>query len=284
MVIDFRIRPPFKSIARMRHFKPQTILPRQDLLQEPLIGYDRKYMPSADRKDMDCFMHEMDEANIRVGVIMGRVNDHDPTSKHDNKDLLELTELYPGRFIPLASFDPTGKNAVAEAEKALNEGFAGLSFDLGFVSMHPDDAMMLPFYELCHQKECLVALAASAFIGPDLSYCDLTPLGPVAKKFPRAVFYIPHAGWPHIAQAIGVAASCPNVYLAPDLYMTIPHIPYARDLVDAANSVLMSKIVFASSYPMRGLKQSVDEWAAVPLSEHARRYTMYYNGARLLKL
>ena len=87
-----------------------------------------------------------------------------------------------------------------------------------------------------------------------------------------------------MAQAIGVAASCPNVYLAPDLYMTIPHIPYARDLVDAANSVLMSKIVFASSYPMRGLKQSVDEWAALPLSEHARMYTMYYNGARLLKL
>ena len=284
MVIDFRIRPPFKSIASMRHFTPQVVLPRQDFMQEPLIGLQRKYMPSADRKDLNCFMRELDDAGVRVGVIMGRVNDSDPNSKHDNKDLLELSSLYPGRFIPMASIDPSEPNCMDKAEQALDSGFAGLSFDLGYVPMYLNDKRMIPLYDLCHQKSCLVSLAMSMLIGPDLTYCDPTPLGLIAKKFSKAVFYIPHACWPFIAQAIGVSACCPNVFLCPDIYMVIPHMPYARDLVDAANSILMKKIIFASSYPMRGIGQSVEEWKALPLTDHARMYTMYYNGARILNL
>lgn len=284
MVIDFRIRPPFKSVASMRHFSPQVVLPKQDFLQESMVGLQRKYMPSAARKDMDCLMREMDDAGVRAGIIMGRVNDSDPTSKHDNHDLLELASLYPDRFIPLASIDPSKDDYIEKAEQALSSGFAGLSFDLGYVPMYLNDERMFPLYELCDQKKCLISLAMSMLIGPDLTYSDPTQLGPIAKKFSNAIFYIPHSCWPFIAQAIGVSVCCKNVYLCPDLYMAIPNMPYARDLIDAANSILMKKIVFASSYPMRGIGQSVEEWIKLPLTDQARMYTMYYNGARILNL
>ena len=284
MIIDFRIRPPYKSVAAMRHFSTGMTTPKKDPLYESLNSLGRDFMPSAVRKSMPLFLEEMDQAGIAKAVIMGRVNDSDPNSKHDNKDLLELTAQYPDRFFPLASIDPTVEGYVEEAEKALNDGFKGLSFDLGYISVYPDDPRMLPLYDLCNQHRCLVALAASCVIGPDLTYSDPTPLGRVARNFPDATFYIPHASWPHVQEAIGVATVCPNVYLSPDIYMSAPDMPFARAYVDAANSFLMRKIVFASSYPIRGLVQSVREWKALPLSRQAVLQTMYYNGARILGL
>jgi hypothetical protein len=282
MIIDFRIRPPYKSMAAMRHFGNAMVCPHGDPLQESMSSYARDFMPSAVRKSMPLFLQEMDTAGISHAVIMGRVTDRDPNSKHDNRDLLELAGQYPDRFFAVASIDPRESDYVEQAELALKSGFKGLSFDLGYISMYPDDARMLPLYDLCNQYGSLCALAASAVIGPDLTYSDPTPLGRVARQFPKASFYIPHGAWPHVEKAIGVATVCPNVYLAPDVYMSAPDMPFADAFVRAANSFLMRQILFSSSYPIRGLRQSVEEWKALPLTKQARLQTMFYNGARIL--
>ncbi len=285
MIIDFRVRPPFKSLAALKHFTPDLILPKASPLLESPSSLCRHFIPSAHYKCIDRFLREMDEAGIGMAVVMGRVNDRLPTmTKSDNADILELCRLHPDRLIPFASFDPREEGALNAAKVCLAEGFKGLSFDIGYISMYPNDERMLPFYELANEYKAVVSLAMSSYIGPDLSYSDPTCVQPIAQAYPNVRFVLPHACWPHFDKAIGVATMCNNVFLCPDVFMCSQSMPFAADMMKAANSFLKGKIVFASSYPIRGLKESVDLWANLDLDRDALWHAYYYNAAKILNV
>ena len=285
MIIDFRVRPPFKSLARLKHFTPELVLPKSSPLLESPSSLGRHFIPSALHKSVDLFMREMDEAGIGRAVVMGRVNDKLPgIPRSDNADILELARQHPERLIPFASFDPCEAGAGERAAEALTQGFKGLSFDLGYAGLYPNDDRMTPFYEAAEAHGAVVSLAMSCYIGPDLSYSDPTCLQPVANRYPHVSFVLPHACWPHFDKAIGVATMCPNVFLCPDVFISSPRTPFAAEMVKAANTFLKGKVVFASSYPIRGLRESVNNWAALELDSDALWHAYYYNSARILHL
>ena len=76
----------------------------------------------------------------------------------------------------------------------------------------------------------------------------------------------------------------PNLYLAPDCYFYVEDMPMAGEMLKAANTFLRYQVLFASSYPVRGLKQSVTDWTARNWNEESLRLSLYENAARLLKL
>jgi predicted TIM-barrel fold metal-dependent hydrolase len=49
-----------------------------------------------------------------------------------------------------------------------------------------------------------------------------------------------------------------NLWVLPDFFQFIPGFAGAQDWVDAANHYLGNRILYASSYPVRPLKQSVE--------------------------
>lgn len=286
MIIDFRVRPPYKSLAALKHFRPELLLPKASPLLESPSSLGRQFIPSAQSRSIARFMEELDEAGIGKAVVMGRVNDKTPDiPRSDNADILELAQAHSDRLIPFACVDPRDADAPDQAERCLGkQGFRGLSFDLGYIEFYPDDPRMLPIYEAAQKHRAVVSLAASSYIGPDLSYSDPTRLQRVASRFNNVTFVLPHACWPHFAQAIGVATMCPNVYLSPDVFISVPNAPFAGEMIRAANSFLKGKIVFASSYPIRGLKESVENWARLDLDFDALWQAYYYNAARILQL
>ena len=70
-------------------------------------------------------------------------------------------------------------------------------------------------------------------------------------------------GTPYLLQhAYGVMianSAIGNLWVLPDFFQFIPGFAGAQDWVDAANHYLSDRILYASSYPVRPLKQSLEE-------------------------
>ena len=71
-------------------------------------------------------------------------------------------------------------------------------------------------------------------------------------------------GTPHLLQhAYGVMianSAIGNLWVLPDFFQFIPGFAGANDWVDAANHYLSDRMLYASSYPVRPLKQSLEEF------------------------
>ena len=76
----------------------------------------------------------------------------------------------------------------------------------------------------------------------------------------------------------------PNLYLAPDCYFYVDDMPMADEMLKAANTFLKYQILFASSYPVRGLTQSVADWKRRGWHDDSLELSLYGNAARLLRL
>jgi predicted TIM-barrel fold metal-dependent hydrolase len=51
-----------------------------------------------------------------------------------------------------------------------------------------------------------------------------------------------------------------NLWVLPEFFQYIPGFAGAQDWVDAANRYLSDRMLYASSYPVRPLKQSLEEF------------------------
>ncbi len=91
MILDARVRPPFKSLKEVLAPAPGA---RPSVKRSPLVsGYERPQ--SMVQKSVDLFFQEMDEAGVDKGILVGRQAGHRVVS---NDDIAELRDQYPGRF------------------------------------------------------------------------------------------------------------------------------------------------------------------------------------------
>jgi predicted TIM-barrel fold metal-dependent hydrolase len=285
MIIDFRVRPPFKSFVATALYNARDPLPdpvTARALQMHLPAYR-----SFTARSMEAFIAEMDQAGIGIAVVMGRQSPS-PHGWVPNEELVELLTAYPGRFVAFGgvnSSDPA--KALEEINRIAAWGFKGVAFDNGWCDppLYEDDASLTPLYERCVQRGLIASLTSSIYVGPDLTYSDPVHIQRVAKRHPQLKIVVPHAAWPHTVQMCAVAMQCSNVYLVPDFYGHIPNMPGAHEYVRAANYYLGHRLLFASSYPVRPLGQSVEQFRALPFdSEEIRSRCLGLNAARLLGL
>ena len=106
----------------------------------------------------------------------------------------------------------------------------------------------------------------------------------LALDLPGLTIIVGHACWPWTTQACALAMRCTNVYLMPDFYMHVPHMPGAGDYVGAANTYLSHRMLYSSCFPTRPLGQAVDDFRELPLAPEAQENLLWRNGARLLGL
>jgi predicted TIM-barrel fold metal-dependent hydrolase len=292
-IVDFRVRPPFGAFAGM-----DLYYDRSDV--DPVVGsvFDMNVddVPSRRERSMDLFMKEMDEAGIDVGVVMGRAApertpDRAPhllSGTIPNSDVAGLVDTYPGRFVGFGGIngsDPAA--AVQEIDRCVDLGFRGVAFDnpLSSPPMYDDDDRLMPIYEKVAASGLILSLTSSLYIGPDISYSEPIHVQRVALRFPELTIVVPHACYPWTTQMCAIATLCKNLYLIPDVYMNIPNMPGSEDWVQAANLGLGPRILYASTYPTRPLKQSVDYAAALPyLSTEIRDGILGENAVRILGL
>ena len=261
MILDARVRPPFKSFKDVLAPAPGA---RQSVKRSPLVsGYERPQ--SMVQKSVELFLQEMDEAAVDKGILVGRQAGHRVVS---NDDISELRDQYPDRF-PLAIAGINGVDvsaAVHEVERTISKmEFDGIAVDPGWLvpPMYVDDITLYPIYAKCAELKGVLYLTCSLMQGPDISYAEPWRIQRVANDFPTLQIVVVHGAFPYTSEMIGVMiANAPlgNLWVLPDFFQFIPGFPGAQDWVEAANHYLGDRILYASSYPVRPLKQSLDEF------------------------
>ena len=281
MIIDFRVRPPFKSFCNLNIYGPRESNP--DPVTAPGVWLDLAPCRSFDDRSIERFVEEMDEAGIDVAVAMGR-NSPAPWGSVANSDVAELVDTYPGRFVGFGSVDGSSEDRVRQVDECAELGFKGVAMDNPWCSpaLYDDDESLFPVYERVAEHGLILSLTSSIYLGPDMSYCMPMHIQRVAMMFPQVPIVVPHAFWPWTTQGCGVAFQNSNVYLAPDFYGHIPNSPGAEEYVKAANYYLGYRLLFASSYPIRPLGQSVEQFVALPFKDDDLRQRCLGGNARRL--
>lgn len=233
--------------------------------------------------DVEGFSAEMDGAGIDVAVMVARSV---PGVRVSNDALAEAARHDPKRLVGIASVDPVKlgrKAALAEAKRAVTElGFRGINLDAGFYgdAMRADDERLMPLYELCQDLE-VPAFVMSGPTTPDLRLNDPLAVDRVARTFPKLPIVCCHGFYPHVAEMVTVAFRNENVFVSPDMYTFAPG---GGLYVEAANGFMTDQFLFGSSFPFRPMRQGVEDFRGLGLSEEALEAALWRNADRLLGL
>jgi predicted TIM-barrel fold metal-dependent hydrolase len=284
MIIDARVRPPYKSLQQVLAPAPGA-RPAGAGRRSPLVsGYERP--PSMVQRSLERFIVEMDEAGVAKGVLVGRQAGHRIAA---NDDIAELRDTYPDRFpVALAGINGTDIDAaVAEIVRTIADlKFAGVAIDPGWwvPPRYVDDNRIYPIYEKCAELGGVLYLTCSLMQGPDISYAEPYRIQRVANDFPTLKIVVVHGAFPFTHAMLGVMiANAPrgNLWVLPDFFQFIPGFPGAQDWVEAANHYLGDRILYGSSYPVRPLKQSLELFLRFSYKPEVLERLLWRNAAEL---
>jgi predicted TIM-barrel fold metal-dependent hydrolase len=116
---------------------------------------------------------------------------------------------------------------------------------------------------------------------PNFEHTDPAPIGRIARQFPNLNIVVYHGCYPYVNEIIGVAFRYENVNLVPDMYIFQPG---SNLYVEAANTFLRDQLLFATSYPFRAMRQTVDDFLNLGFNEEVLDKVLYQNAERVLNL
>lgn len=150
---------------------------------------------------------DMDKAGIATGLLVGAAN----------KTYGDIHRKYPGRFITLATFDPSdGMRAVREFERLVREdGVNGLRLSALYNCVPANDRRYYPFYAKCVELDVPVRIYTAMNYANDRPYDLGHPryLDDVAIDFPELRIVAGLAGWPWVNEMVGLLRRHPNLYV-----------------------------------------------------------------------
>lgn len=279
MIFDFRFRPPYEEFLNLGIFEPPCFT-------LPPFSYHAVETPSARKQDMSLFFSEMTEAGICGGVLVPRAL---PGESVSNECVKKFCEEYPGHGI--VAFGGINVSlgiaaAVDELEKCISYGFKGIAMEPGdFIpSMKADDARLYPVYERCERMGLPVVVTLSLWQGTDLSYSAPDSLMHVAEDFPGLQIVAAHACYPWIGQAVAAVVKYPNIWLIPDMYLYNPHTPGREMFIQAIQWLNGENILFGTAYPCYDMRQAVEDFMKLDLTQEQREKIFYKNAYKILSL
>ncbi|RZN38779.1 MAG: amidohydrolase [Methanophagales archaeon ANME-1-THS] len=226
MIIDARVRPPYKSLQQVLAPTPGA---RPAVKRSPLVsGYERP--PSMTQKSLELFMAEMDDAGIHKAILVGRQAGHRMVS---NDDIAELRDTYPDRF-PVALAGINGSDLVValhEIERSITDlGCQGIAVDPGWwvPPFYVDDKRLYPLYKRCAELGGVLYLTCSLMQGQYPVLAEPFRIQRVANDFPTLRIVVVHGAFPFTHEMLGVMianASLGNLWVLPDFFQFIPGVP-----------------------------------------------------------
>lgn len=282
-IVDFRCRPPTREFNA--YFQKDFVVNLQ-------ARSGAKVSAAFVNDSVDQFIEEMDEAEISVGVAMGRNSPaidmgtlKFPAGILPNDHIVELQNKYRGRIVGFAGIDVSNvlHDAIGEIETFVGrKGLRGIFIEpCRAFPGDPDDDRLMPVYEKCVELDCPVAIMSGPMAGSDIGYADPTPIDRVATRFPKLKIIIVHGAWPEVLKAVAVAMKHPNVYVSPD---SMQFRPGTAPYIEAANSFMCDQYLFGTAYPLRNLKATVDDFRKLPFVPASLEKAIGLNAKRLLNL
>jgi len=274
-IIDFRFRPNtpetisgiqnskmFKGLCEMIDFskmKPQTL---------------------------DEVVADLNRYDVQTAVITGRDCETTYGAKSNNDSVIEFASKHPEKFIGFVGLDPhKGMKAIEELKVSVNElGMKGAAVDPYLAQIYANDAKYYPIYSKCCELDIpIVFTTGPATLVPNSIIDHVAPryIDFVARDFPELKIVISHGGYPWVNEAINVVQRNRNVYIDLSEY---EFSPMSEAYIQAANTMIPDKILYASAHPFVDFKQALKTYESLPFNPDVRQKIMYDNAAKLLGL
>jgi predicted TIM-barrel fold metal-dependent hydrolase len=191
--------------------------------------------------------------------------------------------------IPFASLDPhRGAEAVREARRLVSEGLVrGLKLHPPLQQFFPNDRIAYPLYEvfaearlpvLFHTGHSGIGTGMRGGGGIRLKYGHPMPIDDVAVDFPDLPIIMAHPSFPWQDEAISVCLHKSQVYI--DLSGWSPKY-FSPTLVQYANTLLRTKVLFGSDYPLLTPDRWLADFAKIGIKDEVRPLILKENAMRL---
>jgi predicted TIM-barrel fold metal-dependent hydrolase len=221
--------------------------------------------------------------------------DHESVTGHpalSNREIATQAAEHSDVLIPFASIDPArGAEGVREAKILVEEfGVKGFKFHPNLQGFFPNDPKAYPLYEaiealgvpaLFHTGQSGIGSGMPGSGGIRLKYSNPLALDDVAVDFPQLQIVMAHPSFPWQDEALAVAARHTSVYI--DLSGWSPKY-FPASLVQYANTMLRTKVLFGSDYPMITPDRWIADFDRIGIKPEVRPLIMKENALRLLGL
>lgn len=141
----------------------------------------------------------MDKNAVDKSIIFGFPWQNPETAKLHNDYIMEMVQKYPNRFSGLGCFDPSGRKAVAEAERCLDGGLVGIG-ELAFYQAGIKETALKqldPIMEMCADRNLPVLIHTNEPVGhvyPGKTPMTLAQIYRLIKRFPENKIVLAHWG------------------------------------------------------------------------------------------
>ena len=229
----------------------------------------------------------------RIGCVVFTVDERLSGRRHvSNDDILAFASANADIALPFISVDPTrGPEAVREARRLVETGLVrGLKLHPPLQQFFPNDRIAYPLYEvfaeaglpvLFHTGHSGIGTGAPGGAGIRLKYGHPMPIDDVAVDFPELPIIMAHPSFPWQDEAISVCLHKPTVHI--DLSGWSPKY-FSPTLVQYANSLLRTKVLFGSDYPWITPDRWLADFDKIGIKDEVRPLILKENAVRLFGL
>lgn len=272
--IDFRVRPPFGHYRAM-------VKNEQAHFERLADAFDMTVSRSQRTGSIEDFVAEMDQAGIDISVVPGRKN-----IGVSNREMFQLEDRFPGRFIIFPYLDPTDGPAVLDEIDQLRDAHTirGVSIEPSF-QPNPyafDDPLAYPMYNKLQALDIPLFISYSAKLLSVVDPDTVRQLGTVLHNFPDLQIIVGHGGWPWHLSVMAMAFNSPNIYIVPDMYGLTG--AGSDDYIKAANTLMKHQMLFGSGYPILNIVDIASFYENCGIKESVLPAFFYNNAAKILKL
>jgi predicted TIM-barrel fold metal-dependent hydrolase len=209
-----------------------------------------------------------------------------------NDSVLQFASENADIMMAFASIDPTrGAEGVREAKRLIATGLVrGFKFHPQIQQFFPNDRLAYPLYEviaeagvpaLFHTGHSGIGTGVPGGGGIRLKYGNPMYIDDVAVDFPNMPIILAHPSFPWQDEAISMCLHKPEVYI--DLSGWSPKY-FAPNLIQYANSLLKTKVLFGSDYPLITPDRWMADFAKIAIKDEVRPLILKENAMKLFGL
>lgn len=276
MIIDFRFRSNtidvlenfyrvFEKAINAMGMSKAEYLAQAQTIEEIVDGLQRNHVVKA--------------------VIVGRDIETTFSIPNNNDEVRAFCEQYPNLFCGFVGADPhKEKHTIKDiTHRIKNEGFSGVAIDPLHARIQADDEKYYPIYsECCNLNVPIIITGGPARFTKNtlLRNCHPEQIDRIANDFPALKIVISHGAWPFVNEMIGVSYRHTNVYMELSEYELFPQ---SNSYLEAANTILKERILFASAHPGVNYKKAIELYEKLPLHDDVRENIMWKNAKSFLE-
>jgi uncharacterized protein len=206
-----------------------------------------------------------------------------------NDTVLEFASQNSDIMMPFASVDPTrGPEAISEAKRLIATGLVrGFKLHPPLQQFFPNDRVAYPLYKVVeeaglpvvfHTGHSGIGTGMPGGGGIRLKYGNPMYIDDVAVDFPDMPIIMAHPSFPWQDEAISICLHKRQVYI--DLSGWSPKY-FAPNLIQYANSLLKTKMLFGSDYPLITPERWMADFEKAPFKDEVRPLILKQNAMKL---